>query len=112
MSKFSRIFHDIKYPLITRPTQFFPREAQVIITEYNVNGAKAIVGVDTETEVRLWTATVNLPDCPPNEGCVWIDNNGRNSGLMDELIRLGVIRFNDRFARAKTGYVFECALML
>jgi hypothetical protein len=99
--------------LISRATKFH-KPALICIAEYAVNGvsgSKAIVGLDPKTDVRLWTATVNLIDCPPNPGCVWVDNNGLNKGLMDELIRLGVIAFNDRFTRIKTGYVFECRLL-
>ena len=110
----NRLF-DPKNSLVARPTRFYKTPAVVTICEYAVNGvsgSKAIVGLDPQTGIRLWTATVNLIDLPPNPGCVWVNNNSTNKGLMDELIRLGVIAFNDRFARSKEGYLFECRLLM
>lgn len=106
---------DTQNSIVTRPTRFHKTPAVVAICEYAVNrvsGSKAIVGLDPQTGIRLWTATVNLIDLAPNDGCVWVNNNGTNKGLMDELIRLGVISFNDRFTRSKEGYLFECKLLM
>jgi hypothetical protein len=108
----SRLAYEEANPIIVPACRIRPRPARVKLVQYVVNHAKGIVGLDLVSGAQLWNATINLLDLAPSEGCVWLDNNGQNKGLMDDLIRLGVIEFNDRFTRVKQGYVFECRLLV
>lgn len=112
MSKMSQLDYDLCNPIIIPPTQFFAKPAKLIKAEYTCNGATALVGIDLATDAKMWCATANFIDLPPNEGCVWIDNEGVNEGLLDELIRKQVIEFNNRFTGTNRGYAFECKLMI
>ena len=100
--------------LIARPTKNIKQPTRVVVCELGIKDpVRAIVGQSLNSSHHVWIATVNFDDLPPNEGCVWINDNGRNRGLKDELERLGVIKFNDRFASAKSvGYVFECKVLI
>lgn len=51
----------------------------------------------------LAVATVNLPDSPPAEGCVWIKDWSENDGMLDALTQAGVIAATGRTMAA--GYV-------
>jgi hypothetical protein len=112
MSQHSRLDYDLCNPIIIPPTQFHARPARLIKTTYTCNGADALIGMDLAKDIVLWTATANFIDLPPEDGCVWIDNEGPNRGLMDALIRAHVIEFNDRFTGTNKGYAFECKLMI
>lgn len=113
MSKYSKLDYELCNPIIIGATQFYPKPTKLVKAEFTCNGEAALVGLDLATDAQIWNATVNLLDCPPNDGCVWINNNGHNEGLMDELIKKQVIEFNNRFTRVKDGgYVFECRLLI
>lgn len=100
-------------PVIIAPTKFIKEPTRAVVCELGEDPVAAIVGFKLTSDTPFWVATVNLIDLPPREGCVWINNNGRNRGLQEELIRHGVIKFNDRFAFSKgIGYIFECKIMI
>lgn len=99
--------------IIIQPTKYIKQPTRAVICKLGFDPVTAIVGQSLNSDRHLWIATVNFEDLPPREGCVWVNDNGRNAGLKDELIRKGVIKFNDRFASAKSvGYIFECKIMI
>ena len=87
------------------PTEFMHRKAALKFATYRENQATAILLVDPKTGEKLLTATVNLPVAPA-EGCVWLKTWSENQGLVDNLIKAGIISLTG--AVAHTGYA--CAL--
>lgn len=112
MGQMSRIHFAEDNPVLIPPIQFCPRTAKLVKTQYVNNLADALIGVDPETGERLWTATVNIPDAEPAEGCVWIKNYGENEGMIDALAQAGVIQFTGTFAQVGHEHAFECALLI
>ena len=78
--------------------------------ENYVDGGGLAIKVETWGEsVRLWepwcTATVNFPDAPPPEGCVWIKEHDDRGTTRDNLVALGILESKESVATHHSGFV-------
>lgn len=85
-------------------TKYINQPALLSLGEYE-NGATALSLFDPVDGEPLAVATVNLPHEVPAPGNVFIKNYSENEGMVDTLVRAGVIGSPIRFLDA--GYVTE-----
>lgn len=93
------------------PTEFMPRKAALRFSAYRENQAVAMLLVDPKTGEKLLTATVNLP-CKPAEGCVWLKSWAENSGVIDNLIKAGIVSLTGAVAHTGHAIAFEARLLV
>lgn len=81
-----------------------------------VRGEKYMDGGGLAIEVETWeeaahfwepwcTATVNFPDAPPPEGCVWIKEHDDRGTTRDNLVALGILESKEPVATHHSGFV-------
>lgn len=81
-----------------------------------VSGARYAEGGGLAIEVEMWdeiakfwepwcTATVNFPDCPPPEDCLWIKEHDDKGATRDNLVALGIIESREPVATHHSGFV-------
>lgn len=113
MSAMSKLAYELDNPIIVESLPFYPKPAKVVVTEYVHSGDPAIIGVDPETECMIWKASHACPELNPSEGCVYIKSHGPNEGMLDALIKKGVIEFTGTFEPIGQGrIVYECRLII
>ena len=101
--------------LTVYPTTFCHFDTEVYLGQYIEDHSPAIFGLIKDGEFAgqpAWTATVRLPGLPAGDGCVWIKTWDENDGLLDELIRVGLVSITGRAVEAQRGGVaIECRLL-
>ena len=68
---------------------------------YETADGPVAVWVERDGE-RQFVATINIPECPLDEGCVWLKGWCENEGVPEALEKAGVVELIDAFAPA--GY--------
>ena len=67
------------------------------------NGRVALQLLDAEDGSPIATATVNLPDEPLGKNLVFIKDYGENTGILDALISVGVVKPTGE--KVRSGFV-------
>jgi hypothetical protein len=93
------------------PTEYMHRKAALKFSAYRENQAVAMLLVDPKTGEKLLTATVNLP-VKPAEGCVWLKTWSENQGVVDNLIKAGVISLTGAVAHTGHAVALEGRLLV
>lgn len=89
----------IRVPM-NRIVKFFGEDCTVQVSEYS-NGRTALQLLCSVGPMA--TATVNLPNEKLGKDCVFIKNYSENEGMLEALVKAGVVR--DTGKRVRTGYV-------
>ena len=71
---------------------FLGVECTVKFYEYDCNGRTAIKLVDSSDGTPVLTASVNLPDSDIPDGYVAIKDYSENEGVLEGLIKAGILR--------------------
>jgi len=69
----------------------FRQQVCLLQFRYYENNRLAIILVDKASKEHFATATVNVPDYPLRENEVIIKNYSETEGILDELIKVGLI---------------------
>lgn len=91
-------------------------KARVSGERYAEGGGRAIEVETWEPDGRFWepwcTATVNLPDAPPPEGCVWIKEHDDDGVTLLNLCALRILESDKAVASHASGFVVFHAFQL
>lgn len=79
--------------------------AALVTEEYREGGNLAIqlFIIDDLQPEPLAVVTVNFPDTPPAEGCVWVKNYSENSGILEYLVGQGILEPTGR--ERQSGFI-------
>lgn len=83
-------------------SQNIPKQRAVVSKREYSNGRPALQVLSSNGE-PLCTATVNLPEADVPEGHVLVKNYSENRGVLDALIKAGVV--GEPIAEIPTGFV-------
>jgi hypothetical protein len=89
--------------IIDVKTPFFDGKLKLIKTNYSGNNRIALKLVSIEDNEPWFTVTVNLPEEPLDDNCVFIKDFSENEGILDCMVKAGVIELTGRLV--ETGYV-------
>lgn len=76
----------------------------VAVSGYYANGRRAIKLIEDPSREQIAVATVNVVDCEPGEGAVFIKDYSENVGMADALIEAGIIH-SDHVRTIGSGFV-------
>lgn len=96
--------------ILIGPTEFCHRKSYLRFGTYR-DGNIAIKGICAQTGVQLYQATVNVIG-KPLEGCTWFKAYGENTGLVDELIKAGIISLTGHVHRCGSGFALEGRILV
>lgn len=75
-------------------TAYMNEEVLIEFAKY-ANGRTAIRAYSTSGE-PAFTATVNIPEAVPGEGCVFLKGWAENEGIPEALVKAGVVTLTGR----------------
>jgi hypothetical protein len=96
--------------IVIAPTEFYHRKSVLRFGTYR-DGTIAIKGICAQTGEPMYQATVNVVG-KPLEGCAWFKAYGENQGLVDELIKAGVISLTGHAHPCASGWAFEGRILV